>query len=85
MSAASSNLFAGTPDVLVDIELGPALQDQILSIMAQLDAAADSVFRTARIPSIIPGLGKSLNGLLIAAERRSWLGRLIKLEQAAAD
>ncbi len=86
VSAASSNLFAGTPDVLVDIELGPALQDQILSLMAQLDTAADSVSSQPVFNQVIPGLGKSLNGLLNSSGTtdHGW-GDLIKLEQAAAD
>lgn len=54
--------------------------------MAQLDATADSVSSQPVFNQVIPGLGKSLNGLLNSSGTtdHGW-GDLIKLEQATAD
>ncbi len=87
ISAASQNLFAGTPDVIVDIDLGPALQDQILSMLSSLDQAADSVSSRSAFETVIPGIGRSLNGILNepgSTTNRRW-GDLLKFESAASD
>ena len=86
VTAASENLFAGIPDVMVDIELGPAIQDQLLSVMASLDKAADDVSSQSVFSKVIPGIGKSLNALINPSEDGSKkFGDLIKLEKAAQN
>ncbi|MCC6511795.1 MAG: hypothetical protein IT423_22025, partial [Pirellulaceae bacterium] len=86
VSAASQNLFAGTPDIVVDIEIGPVIQDQLLNVMASLDATADRITNQAILNKVIPGVGQSLNGLLRSSPSSTagW-GDLIKLEQTARD
>ncbi len=88
ITAASQNLFGPTtPDVIVDIEIGPTIQDQILTQLGSLDAAADNVSSQSAFSSVIPGLGQSLNGLIndpAGPITRRW-GDLIKFEKSARD
>ena len=87
ISAASQNLFVGTPDVIVDIEIGPTIQDQILSQLGSLDAAADDVSSRSAFNKGIPGIGQSLNGLINepgSGTTKRW-GDLVKFEKAARD
>ena len=87
ISASSENLFAGAADVLVDMELSRALQDQILSILSSLDENADRLGSSSFFNQSIPGVGESLNGLLGtdgSGEARKWTD-LLKLEHAAID
>ncbi len=87
ISAASTNLFVGTPDVIVDIEIGPTIQDQILTQLGSLDAAADDVSSRSAFNQVIPGIGQSLNGLINEPGgpiTKRW-GDLVKFEKAARD
>ncbi len=87
ISVASQNIFGGSPDVLVDIELGPMLQDQTLSLLASLDAAADDISSRSALNQEIPGIGRSLNGILnesSSTTNKRW-GDLVKFEKAASD
>ena len=85
--ATSQNVLAGPLDVLVDIELGPPLQDQVLTMLSSLDRAADDISSRSTFNDEIRGIGRSLNGLLnenSGTTNRRW-GDLVKFEKAAAD
>ncbi|MCA9125996.1 MAG: DNRLRE domain-containing protein, partial [Planctomycetales bacterium] len=87
ISAASENLFNGSADFLIDMELNSALQDQILSVLSSLDERADELGESEFLTSEIPGIGQSLNGLLGedgSGAEQNWTN-LLKLEHAAAD
>ncbi|MEQ1827789.1 MAG: hypothetical protein ABL921_17650, partial [Pirellula sp.] len=87
ISAASENLFVGAPDIIVDIEIGPTIQDQILTQLGSLDAAADDVSSRSAFNKEIPGIGRSLNGLINEPGgpiTKRW-GDLVKFESAARD
>ena len=85
VSAGSDNLFTNVPDIVVDISLSDALQDQILSLLASLDEAAGSITDTEALNQPLPAIGQSLNELLAFGDEGSGLGDLIRFEQAAAD
>ena len=85
VSAGSDNLFTNVPDIVVDISLSDALQDQILSLLASLDEAAGSITDTEALNQPLPAIGQSLNELLAFGDEGSGLGELIRFEQAAAD
>ncbi len=72
---------------IVDIEIGPTIQDQILTQLGSLDAAADDVSSRSAFNKEIPGIGQSLNGLINqpgSGTTKRW-GDLVKFEKAARD
>jgi len=85
--ASSQNLFTDALDIVVDIALTANLQDHLMSILASLDAAADDVSSRSALNKEIPGLGRSLNGLLneVGGTADIKWGDLIKFQDAAAD
>ncbi|MCA9086152.1 MAG: hypothetical protein KDA81_18975, partial [Planctomycetaceae bacterium] len=78
-------MLAGTSDELVDAQLSPPIQDQILAVLASLDAGARDVGNSDALNREIPGVGRSLNGLLEdgTSHVTRW-GDLVMLEQVAA-
>ena len=85
VSAGSDNLFTDVPDIVVDISLGDALQDQVLSLLASLDETAASITDTDALNQQLPAIGQSLNELLAFGDDGKGIGDLIQFEQAAAD
>ncbi len=85
--ASSQNLFSSAPDIVVDIALTNNLQDQILAMLGNLDAAAENISNRPFLNQEIPGIGQSLNELLNEGGLSSDLkwGDLIKFQQAAED
>ncbi len=84
VKAASQNLFAGTPDLLIDIELGANIQDQLLTTLSSLDRAAATLSEHSAINQRIPGIGRSLNEMLneTSSTSRKW-GDLLRFEETA--
>ncbi|WP_372894369.1 LEPR-XLL domain-containing protein, partial [Stieleria sp.] len=85
VTVASDNFFEAAPAVLVDIELADGLQDQILSLLSSLEAAATEIGDNDALNTEIPGIGSSLNGLLDSPTGAdgNW-GHLLNLEAAAS-
>ncbi|MEQ1826133.1 MAG: hypothetical protein ABL921_09305, partial [Pirellula sp.] len=85
--ASSANLFTTSPDIVVDIVLTDNLQDRVRSILSSLDAAADDIASRPAFNQEIPGIGRSLNGLLndVGGPQDLTWGDVIKFEQAAED
>ena len=82
LRVASDQMFDALPDAVVDVEINPALQDQILSLLASLDGVADGISNTPALDETIPGIGKSINELL---GDDATLGDLLRFEAAAAE
>jgi hypothetical protein len=85
LSLGSSDLFGSTPDVMVDIGLGPVLQDEILTVLSSLDESADSISSSIAMSRVLPGINLSFNGLLDSEPSGRRWGDLLKFEQVAAD
>ncbi len=85
--ASSANLFTDAPDIVVDITLTDNLQDRVRSILSSLDDAADNIASRPAFNQVIPGIGRSLNGLLneVGGPQDLTWGDVIKFEQAAED